>query len=230
MTFKGYKVSEDAKVKISTSLKKAHAQGRHPGWSHRNLDLTRSSYPERWFRNAIANDAILGKCLVVEQLREGKYFLDFAFIEYMVDLEIDGIQHTREEVKIKDSIRNEYLTSIGWHVYRIEWQAMFENPLVYLEDFKTYLLNVTKDKMIFVKSRKIKPEIIKLNVKLRRIADERMVKIKDADIDLTKFGWVQKVADLIDIPPQGINKWMKKYFPEEFKTCFKRKSNSSSVA
>lgn len=43
-------------------------------------------------------------------------------------------------------------------------------------------------------------------------------------IDFGKFGWVQKVSVIWGIPPQKVNKWMKRYHKEFYETsCFKRK-------
>ena len=49
------------------------------------------------------------------------YFLDF-YIEvndYMLDLEIDGKQHTYDDRVESDKRRDEYLTSVGYVVYRV---------------------------------------------------------------------------------------------------------------
>jgi len=54
--------------KLSEKQKLAHAEGRHPGWAHKNKDPNRASYPERWFRVAMGNDEFLRTCRVVEQL------------------------------------------------------------------------------------------------------------------------------------------------------------------
>lgn len=46
----------------------------------------------------------------------------------------------------------------------------------------------------------------------------------DSNIDFTKFGWVQKVADLLGKHPQEINQWMNKYMPDVYNIAFKRKA------
>jgi very-short-patch-repair endonuclease len=55
-----------------------------------------------------------------------RYFLDFA-IEcngLMIDLEIDGRQHTYEDRVRHDNIRDRYLRSVGYIVYRIAWNEI----------------------------------------------------------------------------------------------------------
>lgn len=122
------KTSIEVKAKLSASQKLAHAEGRHPGWAHKNMDLTRSSYPEKWMRKVIKNDARLSCLNVQEQLNIGKYFLDFAISDLKFDLEIDGIQHDRPEVHAKDKIRDAYLRSLGWKVLGLNGKVAIMIP------------------------------------------------------------------------------------------------------
>jgi hypothetical protein len=48
--------------------------------------------------------------------------------------------------------------------------------------------------------------------------------VKSCDIDFKKFGWVTKLATLLNKHPQKINKWLKKYMPEILEGSFSRKS------
>ncbi len=43
-------LSEKSKQLISTGLKKAHKEGRHPGWKHINENAN-ISYPERFLKD-----------------------------------------------------------------------------------------------------------------------------------------------------------------------------------
>lgn len=47
------------------------------------------------------------------------YFLDFAWPHLKIDVEIDGGVHTRRETSAKDVVRDAYMQSNGWAVYRI---------------------------------------------------------------------------------------------------------------
>ena len=47
--------------------------------------------------------------------------------------------------------------------------------------------------------------------------------ILNSNIDFSKFGWVTKVALLLNKPPQKVNIWMKKYMPDFYnEKCFKK--------
>jgi very-short-patch-repair endonuclease len=50
----------------------------------------------------------------------GIYFIDFAFQEQMIAVEIDGKSHDTPEQKFKDKIKNKYLLGVGWTVIRIK--------------------------------------------------------------------------------------------------------------
>jgi len=48
--------------------------------------------------------------------------------------------------------------------------------------------------------------------------------ILNSDIDFSKYGWVQKVSEILKISPQKVGKWMKRNMLEFYNTkCFKRK-------
>jgi very-short-patch-repair endonuclease len=215
--------SEETRRKLSEKQKAAHAEGRHPGWAHKNQDLTRSSYPERWFRKVLSEDQRFKGVLVIEQQRCGKYFLDFAFAEFMVDLEIDGCQHRRDGQTQKDAIRDKFLNTKGWSVYRIEWQRLYKDTQQCLDDFQKFLLSKDRDLNVFVEAVR-KPVHLPVEQKRQNIAEQRMKKLVQANIDFSKFGWVQQAADLLGMKPQKIHGWMKRYFPDTLEKCFTRTS------
>lgn len=108
--------SNDESVKQKLRIKQLERvkNGTHIGWIQRN----RTSYPEKFFKNVLDSNHI-------EYSRENfstkRYFLDFLIIKNgnKIDLEIDGKQHKLR--KEHDRIRDEFLTSKGYIVYRIEW-------------------------------------------------------------------------------------------------------------
>lgn len=56
------------------------------------------------------------------ELKCGKYFIDFAFLEKKIALEIDGRRHDDQEIIDKDKRKDSYLVKNGWIVYRIKWK------------------------------------------------------------------------------------------------------------
>ena len=103
------------RAKISAKVRTAHADGRIKPWNARRR--TNVSYPEQ-FTMGILNQA---EITYEHEKKVGKYFIDFAIIDKMVALEIDGSQHEWPERKQKDREKDEYLTNLGWSVIRIRW-------------------------------------------------------------------------------------------------------------
>jgi very-short-patch-repair endonuclease len=102
--------------KLSDSAKLRVSNGTHKGW----LSRTIISYPEKFFMEVLKNNNILYK----HNKKVGKYFIDFAIMDKMIALEIDGSQHKLEERKLNDIEKDKFLNETGWKVYRISWNGI----------------------------------------------------------------------------------------------------------
>lgn len=107
------------KQKVSKiSINNIIQDGRHKGWITRNI----TSYPEKFWIKVLNNNHIdFIREFAVKQESGYNYFLDF-LIEYRghkIDLEIDGKQHKYR--KEHDKERDEYLQSLNYLIYRIDW-------------------------------------------------------------------------------------------------------------
>jgi len=91
------------------------ARGKFIGWKKRTK---KSSYPEQYFIDLFNNESIVE---YVRELPQCGFFIDFAFVDKMIALEIDGKQHELPERKEKDKIKDELLVKNGWTVFRIKW-------------------------------------------------------------------------------------------------------------
>lgn len=84
------------------------------GWKTRSL--MKPSYPE-----LVTMQFFDKLSLSYEREKKvGKYFIDFAIGN--IAIEIDGVQHEREDRKIHDEVRDEFLESQGWKIYRVKWK------------------------------------------------------------------------------------------------------------
>lgn len=95
--------------------------------------------------------------------------------------------------------------------------------------------NLYQDRVIVEKPKKIKPKRKQKQKKIKQQkvtekekfqikVQERIKLIKDSNIDFSKFGWVNHTAKLIDISPQKVSAFMKKYMADFYESkCFKRK-------
>lgn len=86
------------------------------GWKSRKK--LEPSYPEKLTMNFFNSKKIIYEY----ELKCGKYFIDFAFQEKMIALEIDGRRHNDIEIVEKDNRKDKYLANNGWLVYRIKWK------------------------------------------------------------------------------------------------------------
>jgi len=112
--------------KLKQAQLKRIADGIHVGWKSRN----QPSYAELFFMKVLSNNNIEYKF----EETCGKYFIDFAIHSKNIALEIDGKQHLQEDRKASDILKDAYLTSQGWIVYRIPWKSInTSNGKAYIE-------------------------------------------------------------------------------------------------
>lgn len=105
--------------KISEKAKERVKNGEHQGWQSRNI----TSYPEKFWTCVLENNGIN---FIKEDFSTKKYFLDFLIEKnnLKIDLEIDGKQHLYADRKKHDEIRDNYLKSKGFQIYRIPWNEI----------------------------------------------------------------------------------------------------------
>ena len=226
------KLSNEHKKKISRAQIEICKKGEHQGWSFKNSDPNRRSYPEKYFVNFFELESLNKRYLIKEKLNVGKYFLDFAIIDLKLDIEIDGQQHYRSKENIEhDAKRDAYLRSLGWKIYRVCWVNVCKNSNKEKQELLTFIKNIDdrQDRYYNINDIKtIKDKILeekqkRLQIKEKRI-QEKINAIKISKIDFLKFGWVDQASKILNIRQQKVASWMKKYMPEFYKeSCFKRK-------
>lgn len=118
------------------------ANGNFSGWHNRKGER---SYPEKYFESIFENENIIGWS---PDLKVGRWFIDFAFEDKMIAVEIDGRQHEDSDRKKSDEEKDKFLKQLGWKVIRIPWS----NPKDQLGKNKLYphiknLLNVLNDQL-----------------------------------------------------------------------------------
>ena len=126
-------VSENAKI----LRQKEKENGTFKGWKPRN----NRSYAEKFWAKVLENNNIpYIPEYSIERKGTQNYFLDF-YIEKngkKIDLEIDGKQHKYSDRIEHDKIRDEYISNLGYIIYRIDWNKM---------DGSKELSDLTKEKI-----------------------------------------------------------------------------------
>lgn len=107
--------SEDTKQKLR--VKRIEYMKKNPdktAWRTSNL-----SYPEKLFLDKL-NDLKWGeKYSIIREFSVYPFFIDFAFVNEKVAVEIDGSQHLLEERKERDVKKDNLLLENGWSVVRV---------------------------------------------------------------------------------------------------------------
>ena len=89
--------------------------------------LSNVSYPEKLCIEYIEKNGLDKKYSIVREYSVFPYFIDFAFLNQMVAVEIDGSQHLLPERKKMDDKKDELLNNLGWLVIRISEKEIKTN-------------------------------------------------------------------------------------------------------
>lgn len=109
-----FKHTDDSKKKMRDArLKFMKENPEKTAWRQSNL-----SYPEKLFLNKITELKLNEKYLIIREKSVFPYFIDFAFENQKLAIEIDGSQHNNIDRKESDIKKDILLNSIGWIVLR----------------------------------------------------------------------------------------------------------------
>ena len=118
-----YLHSEETKAKIREkrlAFMKAHPE--QTAWRQKNM-----SYPEEMFLKFLNERGYADKFLIQREYSIFPYFIDFAFVDLKIAIEIDGSQHLLQERKAKDELKDALLIENGWRVIRIAESSVKED-------------------------------------------------------------------------------------------------------
>lgn len=225
----------ETRAKISAARKKYIAE--HPDQVPFKMHhSSEESYPERYFRLWLKKE----KLLEVQELQIDRYTLDFAWPDKKIYLEIDGNQHKLDWMQEHDKIRTEYLNNLGWIcIGRVDWswyQALctkekhkyLQNIKIAIEQAKFIEKFISKKDLVLQK----RQELINAGFVMKdgRTApwmltnDEwqrRLDLILNSNIDLTKYGWKEKVIKTTGLSLRQVDNVIK-HFPERFTNIYIR--------
>ena len=212
-----FKLSEETKEKI----RKAHLKWmkEHPertAWRQSNM-----SYPEKCFKKILEDNGIDKKYLVYREYPVFPYFIDFAFVDEKLAVEIDGSQHLEEERKNKDRKKDKKLTENGWRILRISAIEVTHDGTKALKA----LLEMLNSDKTYNKVGILMPPKKKRYVKLERSDDgltdgERLRAFKQRKVErpskeelsiLLKENSFREIGRKYKVSDTAIKKWCKTY-------------------
>lgn len=85
------------------------------GWRHHGQWKVKQSWPEKYFQK-VFDDSSLS---YVKEHPVKRFSIDFAFLEKMIAVEIDGSHH--KALKERDARRDKELLEEGWTTIRVDW-------------------------------------------------------------------------------------------------------------
>ena len=96
--------------------------GTHKPWQSRNI----TSYAEEFWIAVLQNNNIQFLREVPVKHNNSNYFLDFKIEKNgkLIDLEVDGKQHTYADRAASDITRDTFLTKQGYFIYRVPWNEV----------------------------------------------------------------------------------------------------------
>lgn len=177
------------------------------------------SWPEKVFINAVERHGWYDRFEITREKSFYPYFVDFAFENVKVAVEIDGKQHELPERKASDNKKDALLISQGWRVYRVKAKQTSSDINTVLKDLESFIGDIeTNSKTCELLTGKEKREIeANKKRKKRREKTEKLIKEREVvfeTVDISEWGWVQKVADIWKLSHAQTKRWIKKYHPD----------------
>ena len=212
-----YVCSDETKEKIR--IKRIQFMKNNPektAWRTSNL-----SYPEKLFLEKLELLNWGQKYSIIREYCVFPYFIDFAFVNEKVVVEIDGSQHLLEERKEKDIRKDKLLTDNGWKVIRIsekevktnldEVMLKIENILNTKASSKKYNLGILSPLKEYVK--KERDVFGYTKSQFDSVMNQRKVKRPNFEIlkkEINEYGFV-KTGKKYGVSDNAIRKWLKFY-------------------
>lgn len=135
-----FKHTDETKVKIRE--KRLRWMKEHPeetAWRQSNM-----SYPEKCLFALLNDSGLSDRFLIVREYSVYPYFIDFAFVDEKVAVEIDGSQHLLPDRVEKDKSKDDLLLSLGWRVIRFTARQVMHNGDEVIKSIESMLSDSTK--------------------------------------------------------------------------------------
>jgi very-short-patch-repair endonuclease len=214
-----FKLSDKTKDKIRKKRLEFFKNNPEAVTSWRQKEI---SYPEKLFQQLVEKNELAKKYDIIREYSFFPYFIDFAFTNIKLAVEIDGSQHWLKESKIKrDKEKDQALINSGWKVYRIpafKIQKEFED----LEkQFLEYLSTIEQQPKQFIfendiieyekiKQQKKQQKRIKTQQYFSKLDDEFKKRKQDFDLDDKSSGITSRLSKLWNVSHTQVRRYLQK--------------------
>lgn len=189
------------------------------------------SWPEKIFLASLEKSELMKLCEIEREKSFYPYYVDFAFINVKVAVEIQGSQHYSSNERIlSDLKKKDLILSKGWRVFYIDANQVKFNSEECVKELIEFIGDVnSKVKTSSIITEKEKKDIISNNRRLLKKQEKdafikkRIELVLNSNIDFTKFGWATKLSKILGISSQKTSLWVKTHMIDFYKRCFKRK-------
>lgn len=212
-----FKHSDETKEKMR--VKRIEFMKNNPdktAWRTSNL-----SYPEKLFLNKLKELKWDENYSIIREYCVFPYFIDFAFPNEKVAIEIDGSQHLLIERKEHDEKKDNLLTNEGWYVIRVtekEVKMNIDNVFIMINNIiknkpsiQKYEIGILEFPKSYQKKEKDTFGFTKLtfenNIKQRRVGRPSYETLKQEVNELGFVGTGKKYG----VSDNSIRKWLKFY-------------------
>lgn len=183
------------------------------------------SYPEKLFQDKLINLGWDKKYSIHREYSFFPYYIDFAFLNEKIAVEIDGSQHLLPERKNKDDAKDSKLISNGWSVFRIAENKIkkdIDNVFLELEKLLNnniqptiHSVGIVCESKKYVKKNREKNGFTKKqfdnHIKQRKIIRPDIETLK---IEIKECGYVG-TGKKYGVSDNAIRKWLKFYEKRE---------------
>jgi very-short-patch-repair endonuclease len=185
-------------------------------WRTKNL-----SYPEKLFLEKVYELCLDKKYSIVREYSVFPYFIDFAFVNEKVAVEIDGSQHLLPERKERDDKKDELLKEDGWFILRVSENevktninSVFDTIISIINDRpKTQSMKLGVVKFPKKRQKKERESCGLTKSEIERSINQRRVTRPPYQelIDLVKTNGYSKTGRMFRVSDNSIRKWIKSY-------------------
>lgn len=183
----------------------------------------KQSWPEKFFEAACIRAGLNNRFLIVREKSVFPYYIDFAFDDFKVAVEIDGSQH-KEEMRIeKDKIKDEHLTRCGWRIFRIDADKLYSESNS--DMVVTTLVNFINSDQSFGKcgilsNKELRDE--RKNEQSENLAKQKQDALKRLTELQSDEMFITSAAEILCIRPSSVRRYLRREFPELYiKRCEK---------